>query len=194
MYESKFLNKKSKNKKNNNFIKFINKVFFSIILVLVILILIKSNPSLKNVIKNKVFNSNISFAKINKWYKEKFGNILPIDNIVKERDVSVFDEKLKYNSQHLYKDGVKLSVSDNYLVPILQSGVVIFIGEKENYGKTVIIQQVDGIDTWYGNVKAEGIKLYDYVEKGNLLGEAIDNYLYLVFQKDGKYLDYKDYI
>ena len=34
----------------------------------------------------------------------------------------------------------------------------------------------------------------DYVEKGKLLGEAQDEKLYLVFQKDGSYLNYKEYI
>ena len=38
------------------------------------------------------------------------------------------------------------------------------------------------------------MKLYDYVEKGKLLGETKDNNLYLVYQKDGQYLDYKEYI
>ena len=38
------------------------------------------------------------------------------------------------------------------------------------------------------------IKLYDYIEKGNMLGSTKDNVLYLVFQKGGKFLDYKKYI
>ena len=80
------------------------------------------------------------------------------------------------------------------MVPIIESGVVVFIGEKENYGNTIIIEQIDGIDTFYGNVKINNIKLYDYVEKGELLGETKDNTLYLVFQKDGKSLNYKEYI
>ena len=38
------------------------------------------------------------------------------------------------------------------------------------------------------------LKLYDYIEKGELLGEAKDGKVYLVFSKEGKYLDYKNYI
>ena len=72
--------------------------------------------------------------------------------------------------------------------------IVVFIGEKEHYGNTIIVQQIDGIDTWYGNVYIGDIKIYDYVQKGNLLGEVLDDKLYLVFQKEGKYLNYKDYI
>ena len=68
-----------------------------------------------------------------------------------------------------------------------------YIGEKEEYGNTVIIQQIDGIDVWYGNISNTSIKLYDYVEKGNLLGEC-SNELYLVFKKDGNRLDYENRI
>ena len=193
MVESKFLKRKEKNKKNI-FISFINKMFISILITLITLIIVKRDPSLKSAIKDKIFNSNFSFAKINKWYKEKFGSILPIDNIIPENTVSVFDEKLKYKSDSLYKDGVKLTVEDNYIIPFIQSGIVIFIGEKENYGKTIIIQQVDGIDVWYGNISDVNVKLYDYVEKGNVLGNCNNNMLYLVFQKEGKYLNYKEYI
>ena len=193
MIESKFLkNKEIKSK--NGFVRFLNKLSISILLLLALLIILKKNPNLKTTIKEKVFNNNISFAKINKWYKEKFGSILPIDNIVPEDTVSVFNEELKYKSDSLYKDGAKLIVDDNYLVPSLQSGIVVFIGEKENYGKTVIVQQVDGIDTWYSNIADINVKLYDYIEKGSLVGSVNNNILYLVFQKDGKFLDYKECI
>ena len=193
MIESKFLkNNEVHNKKGLT--KFINKFFISVLLVLIVLIAVKKDPNLKSIIKEKVFNNNISFAKINKWYKEKFGSILPIDNIAPDDSVSVFNEKLKYKSESLYKDGVKLTVEENYLVPSLQSGIIVFIGEKEGYGKTVIVQQVDGIDTWYSNISDVNVKLYDYIEKGNLIGNIKADYLYLVFQKDGKYLDYKEYI
>ena len=47
---------------------------------------------------------------------------------------------------------------------------------------------------WYCNVQNENVNLYDYVEKGNLLGEAKGKEIYIVYQKDGKYIDYKEYI
>ena len=79
------------------------------------------------------------------------------------------------------------------MVPVIESGIVVFIGDKDDYGKTVIIEQVDGVDTWYGNVDNINVSLYDYVSKGEFLAEA-NNSFYMVFQKDGKYLNYKDYI
>lgn len=197
MNESKFLKKKSCKKEENDFKKllktFLSKTLISIIIFLLLLIISHKSEYLTKQINEKVFKSNISFAIINDWCKNKLGGILPFDKITTP-DVSVFNEKLTYKEDSLYKDGVKLVVSDNYLVPIVESGIVVFMGEKENYGQTIIVQQVNGIDVWYSNVDTNNIKLYDYVTKGNLLGEAKGNYIYMVFQKDGKYLDYKEYI
>ena len=88
---------------------------------------------------------------------------------------------------------VKLKVDKNYLVPILESGIVVFIGDKEGYGKTIIIEQTDGVNAWYGNVDNINVSLYDYVSKGEFLAEANEK-LYMVFQKNGKYLKYTDYL
>ena len=174
-------------------VSFVSKCLVSIVIFLLLLIISNKNISLKEKINNKVFKNNISFATINNWCKNKLGGILPFDKVVTP-DVSVFNEKLTYKKQSLYKDGVKLTVEDNYLVPIIESGIVVFMGEKEEYGQTVIVQQVNGIDVWYSNVDTSNISLYQYLTKGNLLGEAKSNYIYMVFQKDGKFLDYKEYI
>ena len=126
-------------------------------------------------------------------YQKYFGNILPIEKVVKE-EKPVFNEKLTYKKENSYKDGVALTVDNNYMIPTLESGVIVFIGEKEEYGKTIIIEQINGIEVFYANIEPINLKLYDYIEKGSLLGEAKNNKLYLVFSKDGKYLNYKDYI
>lgn len=193
MNESKFL-RNNKNNKKRIILSFLNKTMISFILFLLFLIVSKANPNLKSKIKEKFFNTNITFAKINKWYKEKFGAIIPIENVIPKQEVEVFSETLKYNSENSYKNGVKLEVSNNYLIPSIESGIVVFIGQKENYGKTIIVQQVNGVDVWYGNINSEKVKLYDYIEKGSLIGDTKENILYLVFQKEGEYLDYKKYI
>ena len=92
-------------------------------------------------------------------------------------------------------DGFEL-VSGNLttIIPVLESGLVVFIGDKDNYKNSIIIQQVNGIDVWYSNINNSNLKLYDYVEKGTLIGETINNELFLVFKKDGKAIDYKKYI
>ena len=166
--------------------KVLNKLLLSIIIFLIGMILVKTG--LKETIRIKFYEESLPFQKLKNTYNKYLGNIIKV-----EETKEVFNETLVFNNISKYKDGVKLSVSSNYMVPILESGVVVFIGEKDDYKNTIIVEQVDGIDVFYGNIKSNNIKLYDYVEKGELLGEA-NKELYLVFQKDGAYLDYKEYI
>lgn len=172
---------------------FISRVLVTIAIFLFGMILVKSDDAFKNKILNNVYNKQFKFVQLGEIYQKYFGNILSIDKVLVD-EKPVFQEKLSYLKSSKYKDGVKLTVDENYMVPILESGIVIFLGEKEGYGNTVVVEQVDGIDVYYSNVSVSNIKLYDYVEKGELLGEVQDKKLYLLFQKDGKFLDYKEYI
>ena len=171
MIKSKIKKKNKKTNKNRSSLYgFISKLLITIILTLITLILLKSNNKLKTFFYNKVYDNNISFATINKWYENHFGSSIPFKELVEKDTKAVFNNKLEYSKKEKYLDGVKLSVDKNYLVPILESGMVVYIGKKEEYGNTVIVQQVNGVDVWYGNINNPNVKLYDYVEKGKLLG------------------------
>ncbi len=183
-----------KNKKENiknKILKYINKVLVVVLFTLFILTMLKSNEQFKTNFYSLVFEKNFSFVQVNEIYKKYFNDILPINL---ETEQQVFEETLVYNDTSIYLDGVKLIVDSNYLVPVLENGMVIFIGEKEGYGETVIVEQVNGIETWYSNITNLNVKMYDYIEKGSFLGEAIENNLYLTFKDDGKVIDYKTYI
>ena len=169
------------------------RTFISVIIFLLLAISIKSNNKTKDKILKNIYQENISFTTIKNYYNKYLGGIFPLE---KENlnTVSVFSEKLKYEKSSKYLDGVKLKVTNNYLVPSIKSGLVVYIGSKEGYNNTIIVQGMDGIDIWYGNINQSSVKLYDYVEKGNLLGETIDDKLYLVYQKNNKFLNYSDYL
>jgi len=194
---NKIKNKKNKNKQNINkkSSKKLTKFLLTIVLTLTTLILLKSNTKLKTIFYEKVFTKNFNFATINKIFKDKFGSPIPFSEaIIQKETTPVFNEKLEYTEKSKYLDGVKLTVTKNYLVPTIESGMVVFIGEKENYGNTVIISGIDGINIWNSNINASSLKLYDYVEKGSFVGESKDTNIYLVYKKDGKVLNYEEYI
>ena len=196
MNVEEYRNKKTVKKKlvlKKGIRSFINRLLIVTIIFLSCLILIKSNNSFKNILIKYVYEDSFKFTKLKAIYEKYFGKILSIDKVAPKEE-AVFNEKLEYTKANVYNDGAVLTVSDNYMVPTLESGIVVFIGEKEGYGSTVIIEQVDGIDVWYSNIKANNIKMYDYIEKGSLIGEVKGKKLYIVFQKDGAFLDYKKYI
>lgn len=190
------INKNSSKKSNDNNLKkyfkgLVIRLLIVLLLLLTALIACKCNSQIKDKVYKYLYTEDISFTKIKKIYNKYLGGILPIK---KEVDTEkVFQEKLKYTDLSIYQDGIKLSVGNNYLVPALQEGMVVFVGDKENYGNTIIVEDLDGVRYWYGNITTSSLKLYDYIEKGSLIGETSTN-LYLVFSKDDNYLDYEKYI
>ena len=183
--------RKMKTKKKNMFSTVISRFLVCIIICLIGLIVLKSNPNLKRFVYRNVFQNNLKFAKINSLYEKYFGSTLPLtgNNIT-----AVSSEQLEYESEEKYEGGVKLKVSNNYAIPALKSGIVVVTGEKDKYGNTVVVQGADGVEIWYSNLKELKISMYDYIKKGSIIGEVSDNNLILVFTKDGKELDYKKYI
>ncbi|MEG2322335.1 MAG: M23 family metallopeptidase [Bacilli bacterium] len=171
---------------------FIIRILIVLVLTIVTLITLKSNTNFKTIFYKNVYDNHLSFAKVNNWYQSKFGTVIPFSDFF-TGTMPVFKEELKYSQANLYKDGVSLNVGFNYLVPVLNDGIVIFKGIKEGYGNTIIISQSNGIEVRYSNLKEINVKLYDYVKKGSLVGVA-DEHLYLVFVKDGEVIDYKEYI
>ena len=171
----------------------IKRTMLAIIIFLILAIASKSNQHYKDIIMTNIYEKNISFVKIKNLFKKYLGGITPLEKAI-DNTTPVFNEKLSYTESSKYHDGVKLTVDNNYLVPTINEGMVIFVGEKENYGNVIIIEGIDGINIWYGNMETTTIKLYDYIDKGNYLGTTKDNTLYLVYEKDGNILNYEEYL
>ena len=178
-------------KKDHRVIKFINKTLTAIFLGIVLLIVMEYSPKFKDYMQNEVLNKNMSFGLIGKLYDKYFGEVLPKSN---DNVVSVFNEKLVYKNKESYQNGYKLTVNKNYLVPVIESGVVVYIGEKDGFGNVITIEGENGSTITYSNIKNTDIKLYEYVTKGTYLGEVIDETLYVTVLKDGEYLDIETYL
>lgn len=199
MSEIERIKKKHKKKevpkqKNFSYTYYFSRFLLLIIVTLLTLICLKQNDAWKKTFYKYVWENHLSFAKIGKMYEDKFGSAIPFKDFLNGKSETVFEEKLSYKETSKYKEGARLTVQTNYLVPALEKGMVVFVGEKENYGNCIIIEGTDGKETWYGNFQKTNVKVYDFIEKGSYLGETKDNFLYLVFKKDGVALDYTKYI
>lgn len=171
---------------------FISRCLITGICVIGLLICFKKDSSFKSSFYDKVLSTNFNFSYINNVYKEYFGSPIPFGDLLSKTE-PVFNEKISYDGYDNYLDGVSLNVSTDYMVPVIKSGLVVFIGDKESYGKTIIIKDSDGVDTWYSNLNSVSVKLYEYVNSGDIIG-GCSNKLYLVFKKDGNVLDFKKFI
>ncbi len=178
-----------KESKSINWHHLLSKVLLSIIFFLISIIFINLDEKNLFLYKEYVFTESLPFIKIKNWYEDLFGEVLPKE----ENSKTVFNGKLIYKDIEDYLDGSKLKVSSNALINNITSGIVVFIGEKEGYGNTVIIQGSDNADIWYGNLTNVSVKLYDYIEKDTVIGEVNGEDLYLVINKNNEYLKYEDY-
>lgn len=182
---------KKDTKKGGKVIRFINKVLMAVLLGIVSLIVMEYSPKFKTFMQEEVLGKNISFAFLGNLYNKYFGKVLPEDS---NKVAEVFNEKITFSSKEKYEDGDKLTVTNNYLVPVIQNGVVVFTGEKEGIGKVITIEGEDNSTITYGNIKNTNLKLYDYVNKGMFLGEVDGDTLYITILKNGETVDIETYL
>lgn len=147
-------------------------------------ILIDSNLVSKNII----YDSIIDFS----YFRSKT-NIL-LGNILNKKDIFVSSEKIYYKNIEKYNNSYRLEVDNSYILKSIDNGVVVFIGNKENLGMTVIINCDDGTNIWYSNIENISVNLYDYINKDTIIGSSKDTSIYLTFIKDNEYQSYEKYL
>ena len=187
--KKKDFNKNNDVSKKKIISKYVTKFMLAIIFFLVSVIFTNMSDNNLLLYKEYVLTESLPFTKIKGWYEELFGEVLPKS----DNTQTVMSGKLVYKEIKDYQDGEVLTVSSKALVNSLTSGVVVFLGEKDGYGNTVIIQGIDGVDIWYGNLENVSVTLYDYIEEGTVIGSIKDEFLYLVIKKDNEFIKYEDY-
>ena len=164
-----------------------------VILFLASLIYIRQSDKNKEKYEKIVYNNSLSFAKIYGVYKEYLGDVVPFKNVFNDDTKLVLSDKITYEKIEKENDGYILSVSSSYTTPAIKSGIVIKVTQEGDYKEMITIQDEEGLNITYGCLDNLNVRLYDYVEKGEILGTA-DKKLYLIFEKDDKYLSYEEYL
>lgn len=197
MYNKKLKKEKKDDDNKSTLSKFLFTILIkSLIVVLLFLssmIFIRQNDKNKKIFKEKVYNNSLSFAKIYNLYSKYLGDALPFKDAIKDDTKKVSNEKITYSSIKKEGDDYLLVVPSNYTLQSIKSGIVIEVKKDDKYKNIVKIQDKSGVNITYKNLNEVEVKLYDYVEKGEILGSTSDK-LYINFEKDGKYLSYEKYL
>lgn len=169
----------------------ISRVLITVIFVLGSIIFTNVSDDNKALYQKYVLEDSLEFTKINELYQRIFGDV---DITKKDNpDSEVVFGDVTYTNIEPFKNGVKLTVDMNEAISVIASGIVVFIGEKEDLGNTIIIQGNDGVDIWYSNITENDIKVYDYVEAGSILGSSNSENIYITINKDGEFINYEEY-
>lgn len=166
--------------------KIINKLLEAIIVFLTGMIIVKSNPVMAKNIEKEIYNKSFSFTKMNNLSKKYFGPLIPK---VTEVTQQVFNEKINYIKKEGLENGIKLTVNDNTPIAVLENGMIMNIDNN-----SITIEQVDGVKVIYNNILNKDFKLYDYLEKGEIIGYSASNEISIIFSKEGEKVDYQKYL
>ena len=178
--------------KNMKYIKgLISRTLIAIIFVLGSIIFTNISDKNKELYQKYVLKDSLEFTKINELYQSLFGSV---DITNKDNDAEVVFGNITYTNIEPFKNGAKLTVGMNEVVNVITSGIFVFIGEKDDLGNTIIIQGNDGVDIWYSNITDTDIKVYDYLESGNILGTSNSDDIYITISKDGEFMSYEEYM
>lgn len=177
MTYDEYKNSKDNKTKKNYFKSFLSKLFTIVIFTMLVVITSNLSSDFRNFIINNVLNSTFDFSKFNKLVNNTTDIFKGNNNTAK------VSGEIDLKNTEEYLDGVKYHIKDNEKILVKESGIVTFIGKKEGYNNTIIVQQSNGYYAWYGNVK-ESIKLYDYVEAGSEIGTASNEYYYVLLKDD----------
>jgi stage IV sporulation protein FA len=162
---------------------FLLQTFLSVCLVLVTAIVFK-NPSsnlepVREFVKHTV-EQELRFATVFDWYEKQFGKplaLLPEEEKQNENRGTQYAEPASgrvLESFEVNGQGIMVETGSQAAVEAINEGIVVFAGTKDKLGKTVIIQHADGSESWYGNLGAISVKLYDFVEMGKEVGKALN--------------------
>lgn len=166
--------------------KYINNLIIRTIISLILFFLMYYLLNNENIYKI-VFDNTIDFTYIRSKVNKLLGNIT-------NKDYFVVSEKLEYQSVSKYHNSYKFITGYNYVISSLKTGVVTYIGNKDDLGSTVIVTSDDGYDYYYSNLENINVKVYDYIENNTILGSTKGNYFYLTISKDNEYFNYEDFI
>lgn len=129
------------------------------------------------------FEQDFQFASVADWYEKQFGKPL---TILPERLKKLDSDEESHVAQDyalpvagkivepfdVEKKGIMLETGVNATIECIQDGFVVFVGEKDDLNKTVIVQHNDGSESWYGNLASVEVGLYDYIKSGHPIGKA----------------------
>lgn len=194
-----------KEKPNRKEKRFLIQLFCSFLLLTVTYLIFQSDtPAGRQAqdIVAQVMERDFHFAGVAEWYQRQFAgspSILPVfkpKSVKDARESSSWVAPVKGNVIRPFgRDGRGIVIGASGSGPVVASaeGLVVFAGEREGLGKTVIVRHPGGKETWYGWLGKIQVKTDDWVKKGQtiaLIGEQSGRpMLYFALRMNDRFVD-----
>lgn len=128
----------------------------------------------------QAMSQEFNFMVVSDWYEDKFGK--PLAFLPEQKALVQDTEQLQQYTlsasgkvlEEFQKNGQRIAIEtgSDTTVQSFNEGQITFIGEKDGFGKTVVIKHSDQSESWYGNLEEVDVKLYENIEKGTKVGSA----------------------
>ncbi len=176
--------KKCYRKENNSHYKIVNSFLLSVIILLGSLVACNYSSKIKDYYQNTILSKNIRFSDFKKVYH--FFVKEPQEEMLVFQEQTIYPiEKINHSTKIFYGEDP---------IYFLKPGIIVYLGEKDDLGMTMIVQGNDGVDIWYSNLSNTEYHLYDYVSVKDIIGEASNGELIVTIDHDGYYLNYEEYM
>lgn len=138
---------------------------------------------------------NMNVQGVMSWYEGQTGNKLEfLPSFLKQNQSPNQVEKSEYivpvtgatlmSSYNPTQQAIALGTNENQEIEVIQEGWVTFVGERDGFGTTVIINHGQGLESWYGRITNPVVQVNDWVEQGNVIGYSTR------YETDGKGIFY----
>lgn len=162
---------------------FMLKILGAAILFLAVAIIVDHPSTRLGKVENTIrqaMSTEFNFMVVADWYEEKFGK--PLAFLPEQKGKEQNTERLQQYAlsasgkvlEEFQKNGQRIAIETGVdtTVQSFNEGQITFIGEKEGFGKTVVIKHSDQSESWYGNLEEVDVKLYENIKKGTKVGNA----------------------
>lgn len=136
------------------------------------------------------------FAKVSAWYSDRFGDALEVisDEPEGQTDVAMPVNGSVTTSFQNDGKGIRMAVDSGSPIQSVKEGTVVFAGNDEDTGKTVILQHEDGSKSIYGFLSDIEVYLYENVPAEHTLGTVQDEAgqsveIFFGIEKNDQYVD-----
>jgi stage IV sporulation protein FA len=162
------------------------RVVSSLLLVAGVYMVMKSeHPQFAS---SKVFISEVMQREYNvkgvmNWYEQTVGNqpsFLP--TIIRQKDLDGPKKAEDYvvpvsggNVVSTFgqdQQGIMVGTKTTLPIEVVKEGRVVFVGQKEGLGHTVVIDHGHGEESWYGQLQNQQVQLYEWVQQGDVIGST----------------------
>lgn len=145
------------------------------------LIMHSTNPNLASTQQfiQEVFQRNYNVKGVVAWYEAKLGTspaFLP-HVINREEKNPAFHYGLPVTRGEVIsvfgqeQSGIIIQTAQPHTpIEVIKEGWVIFVGEKEGLGQTVIIDHGNGEESWYGFLQDVQVLVHDWLDQGKRIG------------------------